>query len=257
LAPPLRGVDGLSRAAGRIASTCIVLLTAATLVGGCGSSDASANESSTEQAELRAFAGEVNLRASDAPGFKVVLAGEGEQEGRPGPLPHGVETCDGGPVANEASRGRASALFQTKRLPIQTVLSAVYSSPSPSTASAYIAAADGGRGLDCLQRYEVERSRRYLRVPDRIEVVSLRPPLAGTPISGVRVWTCLSGAQPCESRRVRSFTDRLWFAAGGYVVTLVYIAGPRNLAKSGAPIALSVERRIIALQYGRAQAQKT
>ena len=236
---------------------CVVLLAAATLAGGCGSSAASANESSAEQAEFRAFAGAVNLRDSDVPGFKVVLAGEGEQEARPGPLPQAAETCDGGPVANLASRGRASALFQTKKLPIQTVVSAVYSWPDASAASAYLAAADSGRGLECLTREEVKRAGVGVRTRARIEVVALLPPLAGAPISGVRVWQCLPGSQPCRNRRVRGFTDRVWFGAGRYVVALVYIAGARNEAKNGAPIALPVERRIIALQYGRAQAQKT
>ena len=62
------------------------------------------------------------------------------------------------------------------------------------------------------------------------------------------------GAQLCSHRAVRSFTDRLWFAAGHYVVALVYIAGARNEAKGPAPVALPLERRLIALLNNRAQA---
>jgi hypothetical protein len=39
-------------------------------------------------------------------------------------------------------------------------------------------------------------------------------------------------------------------------VVLVYIAGPRNEARTGAPVALPVEHHLIALLYSRTQADK-
>jgi hypothetical protein len=103
------------------------------------------------------FARDVNLRASDVPGFKVVAATQGEHEAPPGPLPRRVEGCDGGPLVNGASRGVDSPLFQKQNVPIQTVGSAVYPMRDPSVASAYITAADRGRGLSCLQREEIRK----------------------------------------------------------------------------------------------------
>jgi hypothetical protein len=240
-----------------IAAYWLVLGMAAILVAGCAGSAASASETANEKAEARAFASTVNLSASDIPGFKVVAATLGENEALPGPLPRQVEGCYGGPVLNAASRGVASPLLQKEKVPIQTVVSAVYPMSDPSTASAYITAADNQQGVRCIQREEIrKRAGLGALARGRIEVVALRSPLGGTPASGVRVWRCLPGSQPCSSRHVRSFTDRLWFSAGPYVVTLAYIAGPRNEAKTGAPVALPVERQLIALLYSRAQAHK-
>jgi hypothetical protein len=138
---------------------------------------------------------------------------------------------------NGGSRGLASPLLQKQMVPIETVLSIVYPMSDPSSASAYIAAADSQRGLRCIQR---EESRKTAGLGGRagrsIEVVALRSPLSGAPVSGVRVWKCLSGSQPCKSRRSRSFTDRLWFATGRDIVMLAYIAGARNEAKTQAPV---------------------
>ena len=125
----------------RIAAAWLVLSAAGALAGGCGTA-ASANDAANEHAGTRVFASEVNLRASDVPGFKVVAATQGEQQAQPGPLPQRVEQCDGGPVVNGASRGVASPLFQMQKVPIQTVVSGVYLMRDPSAASAYITAAD-------------------------------------------------------------------------------------------------------------------
>jgi hypothetical protein len=237
-----------------ITAFSLALGAAATLAIGCGSNTASASQTAHEQAQARAFARNVNLRASDPPGFRVALAGESEHgDAPPGPLPRRVEECDGRPVVNGASRGVASPLLQKESVPIQTLLSVVYPMSDPSTASAYITAASGSRGLGCLQREEVrKRAGLGALARGRIEVVALAPPLAGAPVSGVRVWSCLPGPQPCKNRRVRSFKDRLWFAAGPYVVTLFYIAPARNEAKGPEPVALPLERRLVALLYGRA-----
>jgi hypothetical protein len=207
----------------------------------------------------RAFAGKVNLSASDAPGFKVVADTEGQNEAGPGPLTRPLEECDRGPLLNSASRGVASPLLQTQSVPIQTVVSAVYPTSNRSVASEYIAAADGRRGMGCILRDELRKRRQVAgRVArERVEVTALRAPLLGAPVHGVRIWSCLPGSRPCGSRSVRSFKDRLWFAAGPYVVTLGYIAGPQNEAKTSAPVALPIERRLIALLYSRTQAHKS
>jgi hypothetical protein len=237
----------------RIVAICLLLGATATLVAGCGGDAASASETATEQAETRLFAGTVNLGASDLPGFKVAL----EAEGSSGPLDRPIEECDGGPIFNAANHGVVSPLLQKQKVPVQTVSSEVYRTLSPSFASGYITAADGRRGLGCVQREEIrKRARLGSLARGRIEVVALRPPLVDTPVSGVRVWRCLPGSQPCNSRGDRSFTDRLWFAAGPYVVALFYIAGPENEAKGPEPLALPLERQLIALLYSRAQARK-
>ncbi len=240
----------------RIATTWLVLAATAVLAAGCGSNAASASDAASEQAQARAFAAAVNLSASDIPGFKVALAGEGEHKASPGPLPRRVEQCDGGPRVNGASRGVTSPLLQKQSVPIETVLSAVYPMRDPSIASAYITAADSRQGLGCVQREEV-RKRDAARLRGKSEVVALRPPLGGAPVFGVREWRCLPGSQPCKNRGDRSFTDRLWFAAGPYVVMLAYIAGPQNEAKGPQPLALPLERQLIALLYSRAQAHKS
>jgi hypothetical protein len=241
----------------RIAAAWLVLGAAGALAGGCAGTAASAYDAVNEQARTRGFASEVNLRASDIPGFKVVAATEGEQEAQPGPLPRPVEQCDGGPVVNGASRGVASPLLQKQKVPIQTVVSGVYSMGDPSAASAYIAAADRGHGLRCLQREEIrKRAGLGTLARQRIEVSAFRPLLGDASVSGVRVWRCLPGSKPCKSRSDRSFTDRLWFTAGPYVVALFYIAGPHNEAKGPGSLALPIERWIVALLHGRAQAHK-
>jgi hypothetical protein len=82
----------------------------------------SLGEAASEQAETRTVAAEVNLHASDAPGFKVAFAeqGEAEEEVSPGPLRRQAEECAGGPVLNPGTRGVSSPLFQTKAVPIKT-----------------------------------------------------------------------------------------------------------------------------------------
>ena len=240
----------------RIVAPWLVLTAAAALTAGCGSNAASASDVASEQAQARAFAAAINLSASDIPGFKVALAGEGEHEASLGPLSRRVEQCDGGPHVKGASRGVTSPLLQKQSVPIETVLSAVYPMRDPSIASAYITAADSRQGLGCVQREEI-RKRDAARVRRKSEVVALRPPLGGVPVFGVREWRCLPGSQPCKSRGDRSFTDRLWFAAGPYVVMLAYIAGPQNEAKGPEPLALPLERQLIALLYSRAQAHKS
>jgi hypothetical protein len=92
-------------------------------------------------------------------------------------------------------------------------------------------------------------------VRGEIEVAALRRPLGAADTTGARVWRCLAGDQPCGRSSSRSFTDRLWFAAGPYVVALFYIAGARNEAKGSAPVALPLERRLIALLHDRARAR--
>jgi hypothetical protein len=231
------------------------LVAAAALSTGCVGNTASASDAASGQAGARAFADAVNLRVSDMPGFMLVAATLGERGAPPGPVPRRAEECDGGPHVDGASRGFASSLFQKPSVPIQTVVSAVYPMRDRSSASAYIDAADSPAGLACIQREEIRRSA-AARVRRKSEVVALRPPLAGVPVSGVRVWRCLAGGDTCKSSPTRSFTDRLWFAAGPYVVTLVYIAGPRNEAKGPKPLALPLERRLSALLYSRAQRHK-
>lgn len=225
---------------------------AAMLATGCAGSTASARETAGERAQTRAFAGSVNLRSADLPGFKIVFEGE---EGRPSPLDRRIELCDGGPLVSTANRGVFSPLLQAQKVPVQTVLSGVYRMKSPSSAAAYLEAADGTRGLRCIEREEVhKRASLSPGVRGRIEVSALRRPLGAAGISGVRVWNCLPGRQLCSARAVRSFNDRLWFAAGRYVVALFYIAGARNEAKGSEPLALPLERRLIALLHSRAQA---
>lgn len=149
----------------RIAVTWLVLGAAATLVGGCASNAASASE----RAEARLFASEVNLRASDVPGFKVVLS---LGEATSGPLNPRIEKCDGGPIVNGATHDVGSPLLQSQNGPVQTVLSTVYRMRDPSTALGYITAAESRRGLGCIQRDELRKSvtRR------KIEASALRSP---------------------------------------------------------------------------------
>jgi hypothetical protein len=235
-----------------IVAAWLALAAAAMLAAGCAGSAASASETAGERTEVRAFAGSVNLRAADLPGFKVVSEGE---EGRPSPLDRRIELCNGGPLVSGADRGVFSPLLQEQKVPVQTLISGVYRMRSPSIVAGYIRAADSRRGLRCLEREEVhKRASLPAGVRVKIEVSALRRPLGAPGISGARVWSCLPGPQLCSHRAVRSFTDRLWFAAGPYVVALVYIAGARNEAKGPAPVALPLERRLIALLNGRAQA---
>jgi hypothetical protein len=236
-----------------IAAFALVLGAATTLLAGCGSSAASATNppSASEQAQAHVFASQVNLRAADLPGFKLVL----EAQGNSGPLVRPIEQCDGGPIFSTANRGLASPLLQRPKVPVQTLSSEVYRAPSRSFASGYIQAADSQRGLGCIQRQEV-RKRDAVGLSSKSEVVALRPPLTGASVSGVRVWRCLVRDRACKSSPARSFTDRLWFAAGPYVVTLFYIAGAQNEAKGPEPVALPLERHLIALLYSRARAHK-
>lgn len=246
----MSGVAGQAR---RIAALlALALLPVA--AGGCGGNDAaSAHETAGQRAEARAFAKDVNLSPADVPGSKIVNEAE---EGRPGPLDRGAETCDGGPTVDLADRGDFSPLLQRQRtVPVQTVLSGVYRLASSSDAAAYLSAADSRRGLRCIER---EEARKRASLPPgargRVQGSALRGPLGASGVTGVRVWRCLTGKQPCSTRKVRGFTDRLWFSTGPYVVTLFYIAvvAPDE-ARGPAPVALALERRLIALLRSRAE----
>ncbi len=234
-----------------------LVLGAAALVAGWAASAVSLGDTASEQTQTRAFASEVNLRAADVPGFKFISTTEREQEAFPGPLPLRVEECDGGPVVGRDSHGIGSGLALKEAPPIEITDSLVYPMHDPSSALAYIAAADSLRGLRCLQRDETRRHELagLPGVRRRIEAVALRSPLGGSSVAGVRVWSCSPGPHPCKSRRVRSFTDRIWFATGPYVVALVFDVGVRNLANGPAPVALPDERRLVALLLGRAEGQ--
>jgi hypothetical protein len=237
----------------RVVALGLVLGATAVLAAGCASNAASASDAAGVQPEARVFAGGVNLRASDLPGFKA-LVGLGETG--PGPLDRRVEACDGGPFVNAAGRGVVSPLFQQQGA-VQTLFSEVYPMRGPSVALGYIAAADSRRGVGCIRRDELrKRDRLPAGVPRRrIEVSALHPALGGAPVSGVRVWRCLAAPQPCSGRRVRSFIDRLWFATGPYVVMLGFVAGPSNEAKAQQAL-LPVEHHLLALLYSRAQARQ-
>jgi hypothetical protein len=208
-------------------------------------------ETAGERAEARAFAGGVNLRPADLPRFKVMFE---DEEGRPSPLDRQIERCDGGPVVSAADRGVISPLLQQQKVPVQTVLSGAYRMKGPSSAVAYIRAADGPRGLRCIEREEIrKRASLPVGVRGKIEVSALHGPLGAADVSGARVWKCLAGPQPCSRSSSRNFADRLWFAAGPYVVALFYIAGAQNEAKGHEPVALPLERSLIALLNSRAQ----
>ena len=220
---------------------------------GCSGNTASASDTASERAEARVFAGSVNLSARDLPGFKVVI----EAAGRPSPLSRSIEKCDGGPIVDEADRGIASPLLQKQRVPVETVASEVFRMHGSSIARDYINAADSSRGLACIQRAELQkRASLPPGVRGKIEASALRGPLGGAAVSGVRVWNCLADDQSCNSSQSRTFADRLWFASGPYVVVLFYVAGVRNGAGTGAPEALPVERRSVALLYSRARAHQ-
>lgn len=243
----------MRRHAPGIAVAWFALAAAATLAAGCAGSAASASETAGERAEARAFAGGVNLRSADLRGFKAVFEGE---EGRPSPLDRRIELCDGGPLVSAADRGVFSPLLQTQKIPVQTVLSGIYRMKSQSSAVAYIRAADDPQGLRCIEREEGhKRASLPAGVRGEIEVSALRRPLGASGATGARVWRCLAGERPCSHSSSLSFTDRLWFAAGPYVVALFYIAGARNEAKGSEPVALPLERRLIALLHSRAEAR--
>ncbi|HEY1449946.1 MAG TPA: hypothetical protein VGF47_03270 [Solirubrobacteraceae bacterium] len=238
----------------RTVAVWLAMAATTTAAWGCAGNTASASETASERTEVSTFAGGVNLRARDLPGYKVVI----EADGRPSPLDRSIEKCDGGPIVAETDRGIASPLLQKESVPVQTVASEVFRMHSSSTAIDYIKAADSNRGLGCIQRDELQRRASLpLNVRGKIEIAALRPPLGGTPASGVRIWKCLIDERPCSGDRSQGFTDRLWFAAGPYVVALFYIAGARNGAGTGAPEALPVERRLIALLYSRARAKRS
>ena len=243
----------MRRHAPGIAAAWLALAGAAMLAAGCAGSAASASETAGERAEARSFADGVNLRPADLLGFKVVFGGE---EGRPSPLDRRIELCDGGPVVNAADRGVFSPLLQMQKVPVQTVISGVYRMKSPSIAAAYIRAADSPQGLRCAEREEIrKRAALPAGVRGEIEVSALGRPLGAAGASGTRVWKCLAGRRPCSRSSSRSFTDRLWFAAGPYVVALFYIAGAQNEARGHEPAALPLERRLVALLHSRAQAR--
>ncbi len=227
----------------RLAQTCLVLAAAVTCMWAYTSKAAPLSEA-------RLFAGEVNLRASDLPGFKTVLS---LGETRSGPLDSRVEACDGGPILEGAVHGFVSALFERQKVPVQTVLSAVYRVHDPSTARRYIRAASGRRGLRCIVHDELAKSAGLPRL--KIALYSLRSSIGGAAISGVRRVRCIDFLRTCERRTPQGFQDRLWFVAGRYVVMLGFVAGPSNPATAHHSL-LPIERRLLALLHDRAQAHK-
>ncbi len=150
-------------------------------------------------------------------------------------------------------RGIVSPLLQHTSAPVQTVVSGVYRMASPSSAAAYVRAAASPRGLRCIEQAE---ARKGAALPagarGRIGVAALLSPLGSADVAGARRWRCLAGAKPCSGARAGSFTDRIWFASGPYVVALFYIVGARNEAKGSDLRALPLERRLVALLHDRA-----
>lgn len=68
--------------------------------------------------------------------------------------------------------------------------------------------------------------------------------------------SCVAAFQGCKSRHFRGFRDRLWFAAGPYVVMLGFVAGPSNGVNTQQAL-LPIERHLLALLYSHAQAHKS
>ncbi len=251
----------------RLAAQLGALLATAFLAAGCGSNAASASVSAADWAQARAFAAQVNLKAADVPRFHTFLSLDEPEPlpvGEPaGPLKPQVERCDGGPIVDQTTPAVPSPIFQsTKDAPagqvsrVHTVLSAVYLMSSPSVATSYIAAAQSKRGLKCIERDEARKRAKKARV----DVSTLHPPLAGAAAFGIRVGNCLTIFAACRNGRAEDVRDRLWFAAGPYVVQLAFVAGATFLTRgereAAHPVASPTERRLLALLYSRAQTRK-
>ncbi|MFI4977394.1 MAG: hypothetical protein ACHQC8_01760 [Solirubrobacterales bacterium] len=257
----------MTPAVARIAPTSLALAAVAALAAGCGRNAASASVAAGERAQAHAFAAEVNLQAADVPHFRTVVSlnePEPPPIGEPeGPLKRQVEQCDGGPIVYQTTVAVPSSIFQSTgdtpagQVPrVHTVLSAVYLMGSPSVATSYIAAAQSKRGLKCIERDEAAKRPKRTRV----DVSTLRPPLSAAPAFGLRVGTCLTIFTACRNGHAEEVKDRLWFAAGPYVVMLAFVAGPTVLTRgeleSAHPVASATERRLLGLLYSRAQANK-
>lgn len=178
--------------------------------------------------------------ANENAGFKAIYLGG---EGNPGPLNRRIETCDGGPVAPASKRGSISPLFQ-RLYPVQTVVSGVYRMASASASSQYIEAADSPRGLQCIER---DNHPAGVAAPNTL-AFDIRVRLGATVLRGVRTVRCFDSTTKCEGKSIMSFTDRIWFKVGSYVVMLFFVAGPSNGMMPRYAL-LPIEHRLLARLY--------
>jgi hypothetical protein len=206
----------------RITATWLVLAVTAVIAGGCGKS----NVSLATNAQVRAFARAVNLRATDAPEMRAAAS-------------NALVPPKGNSSATPCAIGKSIAPILSRVLAARTWEAFSYVVPMHSEASAarYVSALDSSRGRSCFVP-EVESS-----PPPNVTRLSTVLP-TGQRYVAVRVVT-----PPLSRRSERLHIDTFLFAIGPTVVGLI--------ALSGDPVPpRSVEQRLLSLLYSRAKAHK-
>jgi hypothetical protein len=248
----------------RVGGTVVVVCALTVVVSACGGG-ASSTAPPTPPSALLAYAHVVNLRTGDVPGFRLPRAASNSGEVRAG-APAAIVRCDDGLLEGDRTIGDSSPSFHgslehtingnrvLSLLPISTVSSAVYVTPSEALTRRALLAASSSAGRACQRRALAEQ--RGVTVTDEsgraeplltdVSVTALPSPLPGAPVYGERAYGLLAFGTIAH-QRTGSYSDRFAFAAGPHLVVLETFGDPR-------PVPAATERRLLALLYARAVA---
>ena len=232
------------------------------LVAGCGGSgstgttdpsrDVSSADAHVTKTEVTDYARKVNLGAADVPGAAV--SSEEREAGTPSQQSIEFARCSG---AESTARRVADVKSPTFKIGKGTSLTQVKSSveamPTAALAARDYAAVSSARGHACLKRLlprvleGAAASSSHFGPATASFLPNLLP--AGQKSFGVRISTSLMAGVAGKALRVPVYIDLFEIVAGPAEVNLTVTGFSR-------PPVLSLERRLLSLLYGRAQAQK-
>jgi hypothetical protein len=247
----------------RTVAAWLALPALAVLLAGCGnSSGASTSRTSTSitRAQVVAYAGNVNLRAADAPGMTAQSV---EREVSAAPQEAELGRCIGIPtrprdVVRMVSPGLRRQTFGA----ISSVAADLNGPANPASVAAEdtrdLAATASQHGVACQERYF---QREYTRPGvSRVEVATLPNPLSGiyggagfrfrVTVAGTRVGEVKTGAP--KTRRPISVV----VYADVFVLDLGRASIELEASGIAEPFPQEAERRLISLLYRRAEAHK-
>ncbi len=180
-----------------------------------------------------------------------------------------MERCDGGVVnvgeviglisqrfkrSNARQRGTS---FSDSLLPIESVHSAVYLMGSAALASKEFNATDSSRARRCLKPFLVDEHVTTVAegatvaepLFSQIEVSALPSLLRGVRVYGLRMTAGVAIEAPSAKGRSNYYEDFFGFVVGSALITLNDTCAPHAFPSA-------TERRLLALLYRRAEAQK-
>lgn len=249
-------------AVGMLGATCTLAVGCA----GTGSTAMGRSKTKSSVAEVVAYGGEINLRATDVPKF-VIARFPRSRTVMTGPFGASVERCDGVTVGAHEVVGLRSHRFQdTVRspgdgddlIPRESVQSAVYVMTSAGMAYREVVAAMSSRGLQCMEHattsknvlVKPEGSGAGVPLLNNVKILNVRLCVDGVPIECIRT-AARETIEPVGPSGVANYYQDLWaFASGRTVVLLTTVGSPQ-------PFPTAEEHRLLSILYSRAKADNS